>query len=414
MLRSAAGKLRLLLIASGCDCTDVGEAWSSFHWVNGLAKIHDITLLSFRKRDRPSVSSQLPGVRVIEWLDLPVVGRWERFNSMLKPGYMNFYVRSRRWVRQRLRSGESFDLVHQISPLALRYPSPAVGLGIPLVIGPLGGSLDDPKSFHSELKNAPWYTKLRLLDEWRLLHDPILRRSFASADCLICVAPYVKTLLGDLPSGIVEFISETGVLQLPGERTLKQEKAGPLRLLFVGRVIRTKGVRDAIRAISKLTDLELSFDVVGGGDDLLACQTEAQSLGVAHRVTFHGRIPRKEVDKFYAAADIFLFPSFREPSGNAVIEAMSHGLAIIVADRGGPGFVVDDGCGIRVPVTEPEEFATQIAGAVRRLALNPDLVSAMRTGARAKVKSQFLWDAKIARLGLLYDRVLANRDEIST
>lgn len=408
MLGDAPRRLKLLLIASGCDGTDVGESSNSFQWASRLGKRHDVTLLTYRKRERPSTVPQLPGVRVIEWLDLPFMKRWERFSSILKPGYISFYVHARRWLKNHLRSGETFDVAHQVTPASLRYPSPAVGLGIPLVIGPVGGSIDNPAGFESELRNDPWYTKLRLFDKWRLRHDPLLRRSFASANCILCVTPYVKSLLGDLPSHEVEVMSDNGVEELPPPRSETRKDKNQLRMLFVGRMIRTKGARDAIRAIAKLKDIGgLTFDVIGDGYDLPACKEEAEKLGVSNVVTFHGRLPRKDIDAFYARADLFLFPSFREAGGIAVFEAMSHGLAMIVADRGGPGFVVDDACGIRIAVTDPEQFATQIADAIRKLAAASDLVAAMGRAAREKIRREFLWDMKIERVGEIYKRVSA-------
>lgn len=356
--------------------------------------------------------SQLPNVHVIEWLDLPLVARWERFNSLLKPGYLSFYARARRWLKQSLRAGETFELVHQITPVAIRYPSPAAGMRIPLIIGPLAGSLDDPSGFETELSKVPWYTKLRTLDEWRLRHDPWLRRSYRSADCVLGVAPYVKDVLGAVPPHAVELMSEIGLEQLPSPKTTKANTGTGIRLLFVGRVIRTKGVRDAIRAMAKVKDIEkLHFDVVGDGNDMAACKSEAETLGVSDRVTFHGRVPHDQTGRFYEQSDVFLFPSFREPSGIVVIEAMSHGLAMIVADRGGPGYVVDDATGIRVPVRDPGSFADEIAAAIRRLAGSPELVTAMGKAARKKIDREFLWNAKIEKLEQVYDQVLRQERE---
>lgn len=405
-------RLKILLITAGCDRTATGEAWSSFQWVSRIGQRHDVTLLNCRISDKPPTALQLPGVRVVEWADFPLFERFVVFNRMLKPGYVPFYVRARAWIKSDLQSGETFDLVHQISPLALRYPSPAAGLGLPLVIGPLGGSIENPPAFRDDLKKAAWYTKLRSLDEWRLQHDPLLRRSYAGATRLIGVAPYVKALLGDLPSTEVEFMSETGVTELPPARDSKQISPGRLRLLFVGRVIRSKGVRDVVRAMAKLADVDgLTLDVVGEGDDLAPCTDEARKLGVSNRITFHGKLPRNEVEPFYERADVFVFPSFREPSGNAVLEAMSHGLAMIVADRGGPGFVVDDACGFRIPVTDPEQFSLGIADSIRRLAQRRDLIAAMGTAARERVRAQFLWDAKVERMSDLYHRTLAHCEQ---
>ena len=176
-----SAQLKILALAPACDGTDVGEAWCAYQWIAGLAEHNQVTLLTMRKKGRTAPSQQLKGVEVIEWDDLPVVHRWERLNSMLKPGYVRYYLNARRWIRSNLANGRHFDVVHQFSPIALRYPSPAAGLGVPLVVGPLAGSLETPEPFQPECGNAPWYTRLRNLDAFRLRNDPLLRHTFSDA-----------------------------------------------------------------------------------------------------------------------------------------------------------------------------------------------------------------------------------------
>jgi glycosyltransferase involved in cell wall biosynthesis len=179
-----------------------------------------------------------------------------------------------------------------------------------------------------------------------------------------------------------------------------------LRLLYVGRVVRSKGVRDAIRALKRLpADAEVFLDVVGDGDDLEQCRREAEPLLPRH-VAFHGRLPREDVQDFYRAADVLLFPSFREPSGNVVLEAMAGGLALIVADNGGPAVAVDDSCGIRVTPTTPEQFACDLAVAIQRIANDPSLLRRMRRASRWRAAEVFGWDRKIDWMCELYRRVV--------
>lgn len=402
-------RLKVLLIVSGCDKSAIGESWIAYQWATRMGHVHDVTLLTYRGSHTPPIAAQLPGVDVVEWPDFSLFEKWERFNALLKPGYVVFYLRARRWLKQYISAGGRFDLIHQLNPNALRYPSPAVGLGIPLIIGPRGGSLDNPPGFSKDFGKVPWYTQLRKLDKWRLRHDPLLRRTYTKADGIVGVAPYVMELLGDLPSSKaeVEFMTETGVMDLPPLRKSRGDRNG-LRLLFVGRVIRSKGARDLIRAIAKVKDIKgISLDVVGVGEDMPACKEEARALGVGHLVKFHGWQQHDQVDALYDKADVFVFPSFREPSGIVTVEAMSHGLPLIVADRGGPGFVVDESCGFRVPVLNPDQFATDIAACIRKLAQNPGLIESMGAAAREKIRREFLWDAKIARMNDLYNRVLS-------
>lgn len=398
--------LKLLLIGP-CDGEDVGEAWVGFQWIQRLAARHDVTLVTYYKRGRTPVSRQLPGIRVIEWAESPIVGRAERFNSLLKPGYFPFYISSRRWIRDRLANGESFDIAYQPVPVAMRYPSPMVGLGIPFVIGPIGGSLPSPPGFDAGEDSAPWYVGLRRLDRLRIRHDPLLRRTYEQASCVIGIAPYVREFLAGIALRRFEIMSETGIESLP----LPLDRAGRsdslVRLLFVGRLIRTKGARDAIQALGIVRDLPVALDIVGDGFDRAQCEALTAELELTERVQFHGQVGRSRVEEFYRAADIFLFPSYREPGGNVVFEAMAHGLPLIVSDIGGPGAVVDDSSGIRLHPESPEQYAAEIAAALTRLVRERETRLALGAGARRRVAEIALWDNKVTRLEEIFANVLA-------
>ncbi len=402
--------LKLILIAPTCDGQDVGEAWVAYQWVRRLASRHEVTVLTYHKQGRSPLSSQLPGVRAIEWAEPRGLGRPERLNSMLKPGYVPFYFRARRWIRTALARGERFDLAHQPVPVAARYPSPAAGLGIPFVMGPVGGSLQSPPGFRTEEGTTAWYVRLRELDRVRLRRDPWLRRTYQQASCVIGIAPYVNDLLAGTPVRSFEVLSETGIDQLP-EPVDRAGRRGEVRMLFVGRLVRTKGARDAIRALGLVRDLPVRLDVVGDGFDRAACEALVSDLGLAGRVSFHGWLSRPRIEEFYQSADVFVFPSYREPGGNVTFEAMSHGLPVLVSDIGGPGAVVDETCGLRVHPVSPEQYARDLATALTRLVRDPDLRRSLGEGARRRVAEIGLWTSKARQMEAIYAKVLAGRPE---
>ncbi len=402
--------MRVLLVAPTADGTDVGEAWVAHQWARRLGERHDVTLLTYRKRSRPSVVDSLPHVDVVEWCEPPLLGRAERLNSLMKPAYVPFHVRARRWIAQARERGAHFDVAHQPLPVAMRYPTPLHGSGIPYVLGPVGGSLVAPPAFEAE-DTAPAWTALRRLDGWRLRHDPILRAGYAGAGCVLGIAPYVADALAPVPLRRFEVLSETALESLPATRARQPRRPGdPLRLLYVGRLVRTKGARDAVGALAHLRDLPVSLDVVGDGFDRAACEQAARDLGVADRVRFHGALPRHQVDHWYERADVFVFPSYREPGGNVALEAMGHGLPAIVCDRGGPAEAVTDECGIRVTPQTPAQLARDLAVAVRSLEQDPQRCVAMGRLGRARVGAVGLWDHKIDRIGRLYEQVADEED----
>lgn len=398
--------MRLLLVAPTVDPDDVGESWVAWQWARHLASRHEVTLLTYRKRGHASVVDRLPATRVVEWVEPPLLGSAERLNSLMKPGYVPFHVRARRWIRAATARGERFDVAHQPLPVAMRYPSPLRGSGIPYVLGPVGGGLESPPAFEAE-DTAPWYLALRRLDPWRLRHDPLLRATYEEAACVLGIAAYVGDALSGLRIRRLEILSETGLEELPPVST-PAPRTGPLRLIFVGRLIRTKGTRDAIAAMGHLRDLDVVLDVVGDGFDRAECERLAQTLGVADRVVFHGAQPRERVEALYGGADVFVFPSYREPGGNVVFEAMGHALPLVVGDRGGPASAVDDTCGVRVPATTPEAYAADLAAAVRRLCADPELRRRMGAAARARVAEVGLWPAKVDAADRIYAEVAAD------
>jgi glycosyltransferase involved in cell wall biosynthesis len=396
-------RLRLLVVAP-CNADDVGEAWVGYQWVRHLSQLHDVTLLSYRKRGAASVARRLPGVRVVEWLEPPLVGRAERLNSLMKPAYLVFHRRARRWIRAAQSRGEVFDMGHQPVPVGMRYPSPLTGTGIPFVLGPVGGSLDTPPELRSG-DTAPWYVSMRRLDALRIRHDPFLRRTYETATCVLGIADYVRDFLAPVRLRRFEVMSETGLEVLP-DPVDRGGRTGPVRLLFVGRLIRTKGLRDAIAALHQVRDTGAVLDVVGDGFDRAACEQEAARLELTDRVRFHGAQPRDRVEDFYRAADVFVYPSFREPGGNVPFEAMGHGLPLIVCDRGGPASAVDDTCAVRVPVGAPDAYARDIGAAIRRLVEDAELRLKMGEAARERVAATALWEGKARSITALYRELL--------
>jgi glycosyltransferase involved in cell wall biosynthesis len=237
--------------------------------------------------------------------------------------------------------------------------------------------------------------------------DPLLRRTYEGAACIIGIAPYVSDFLGGLSIRRFEVMSETGIERLP-QPVDRSTRTGEVRLLYVGRLVRTKGARDAIRAMSLLRGLPAVLDIVGDGFDRGACETLASELAVNDRVIFHGWRPRNQVEDFYRIADMFVFPSYCEPGGNVVFEAMANALPLVVSDRGGPGRAVDETCGIRVHPVTPEQYASQLAEAVRRLVENRDLRLTLGQAARQRVADIALWNRKIDHLDKLYAEVLGS------
>jgi glycosyltransferase involved in cell wall biosynthesis len=159
-------------------------------------------------------------------------------------------------------------------------------------------------------------------------------------------------------------------------------------LLFVGRLVRGKGVRILLDAWRR-ADL--------GKDAILAFAGEGPIKPAGHGVRALGRIDRSALPSLYAAADALVLPSIRtatflEPWGLVVNEAMHQGTPVIASEAVGAvagGLVRDGRNGLVVPAGDAQALATRISA----LAANAELRSRLGEAARRDVEpfSEAAW-----------------------
>jgi glycosyltransferase involved in cell wall biosynthesis len=107
------------------------------------------------------------------------------------------------------------------------------------------------------------------------------------------------------------------------------------RMLFVGQVIRGKGLDLLLEAAARLAG-QWQLDVVGEGRQLEECRQQAARLGIADRVHFAGWVPHTELDAWYRRASFTVVPArWPEPFGMIGLESMSRGRPVVAFDSGG-------------------------------------------------------------------------------
>lgn len=156
-------------------------------------------------------------------------------------------------------------------------------------------------------------------------------------------------------------------------------------VLAVGRQEPQKGHRYLLEAASLLTSRIPDLHVLIVGREALSSQTlvsQVEELDLTNTVTMTGA--RRDLPRLLAATDIFAFPSlFEGNGGNALMEAMAVGLAIVTTGAAPmTDLVPNERYGILVPPRDAEKLASALA----RLASEPDLRSRLGDAARERAQ----------------------------
>ncbi|GGO21930.1 hypothetical protein GCM10010980_23540 [Corynebacterium marinum] len=117
-----------------------------------------------------------------------------------------------------------------------------------------------------------------------------------------------------------------------------------LTLGSIGKVdLRYKGYESAVDAVSFLADkgYDIDYELVGPGDQR-HLQQQIDRLNLSDRVRLKGPLPSSELGKWFDSIDIYIQPSLSEGLPRSVVEAMSHGLPVILSDVGGHSELVGE------------------------------------------------------------------------
>jgi glycosyltransferase involved in cell wall biosynthesis len=189
-------------------------------------------------------------------------------------------------------------------------------------------------------------------------------------------------------------------------RSYNPTSGEPLRLVFAGVHIGRKGVPLLLHAIAKVAnEFPITFTSLGSGAQRTKWQALAQHLGIADKINWIAELPQAKAHEEMSRAHAFAFPSLQEASSTVTLEALSLGLPVICHDACGMGFIVNDDCGIKVKMTDPQTSIDGFADALRRLHREPQLLTRLSQGA-LKRSEELSWDYAARHIAEGYDRVL--------
>ena len=370
----------------------------------GLVEGEDFTAIDSEAFARPlwALGERLRGGAGKGWTTLQVI------NALSYPHFEGLV-----WRRfgPAIRAG-AYDIVHRVTPLSPTIASPLAAkcarAGVPFVLGPLNGGVPWPRDFDAARRDErEWLSYLR--NAYKAL--PGRRRSLRHTSAIIAGSRHTA---GEIPAAMqarTVYIPENAIDPARFAKRADPGSPGPLRGVFVGRMVPYKGPDMALEAAAPLMRAgRMRLDMVGDGPMLADLKRQAEALGVAGAVTFHGWLAHGHVQDVLADAHLLTFPSIREFGGGVVLEAMALGLPPLIVDYAGPAELVTDATGWKVPLGDRAAIVDRFSATLT--ALEADRPALARAGAagRARVRDAFTWDRKAAQIAQVYDWVTGARE----
>ncbi|MCD4729730.1 MAG: glycosyltransferase family 4 protein [Bacteroidales bacterium] len=243
------------------------------------------------------------------------------------------------------------------------------------------------------------------------------RNSFLKAGGILVLSRYLKNKINSYNySGIVAI--ETTVVDpfltnnLKLENLIENKKNDKIRLLFLSRLEKSKGIYETINAfkILKSKGHNIELYICGDGSEFTAMSNVVKKSSANENIIIKGHVQNKTKIEAFLHSDIYLFPSsHKEGLPNALLEAMAFGLPIITSDKGGiSDFFQNTKMGFMTGDLSPKN----IAGLTEILILDSEKRKQIREFNYGYAKEHFYADRVVKRLEDFYYTIICHENHI--
>jgi glycosyltransferase involved in cell wall biosynthesis len=416
--KSLPQRPRVLLLAASCNPFKGSESAAGWGRAVESAKKNE-TWVICGHWDQPDIARYLNEHGEIPGLHFSFVkkSRVEELLKLGRPLYELHYLPYNLWHRRafklaaRLHRELKFDLIHQVCIIGFREPGYLWKLDAPFIWGPVGGTQNYPGQF---LKAAGFLGTLKegcrsIINVLQFRFSPRVRQALKRSAVLIAANAAIQKdferVHGIKPPVLLE-IGINNVAPRPAKITAPHN---PVRILWSGQFKHHKALHLLLQALSLMpADFHYDLKILGDGPLKKRWQALARRLGIEAHCQWPGWIPHELALKEYGWADVFVITSLRDVNPNVVLEALGAGLPIICLDHQGVGDIVTDACGIKIPVTTPEEVIAKLRDHLVSLTSDQVRLASLSRGA-LKRAGQFLWSGNGNQMARIYALALQAR-----
>lgn len=254
----------------------------------------------------------------------------------------------------------------KIDVVVIHHPSPLLWIYVPM----LRFALKSTKIFVYAHNNADNMLEKDKLPKY-YLYRILLKRAFKVANGIIAISNSVKqSILNEYPFISNDFVHVVyNGIRLEQFTRSNREKESIVKILYVGRIKKEKGIHLLVDAIKQLPKDVPAFEctIVGDGPYYKDLCNEIKANKLDGSVKAIGAV--RNVSEWLHASDVFVHPSvWKEGFGIAIAEALASGLVCIGSDRGAiPELITDQENGFICSVDNSEQLSGILENVIRTI-----------------------------------------------
>jgi len=244
---------------------------------------------------------------------------------------------------------------------------------------------------------------------------------FSSLDRIVCMSNYMYKIMQryyqldfdtvkNIPNGIFDKYDITA-----NKKLLRKKWNVPFRekmVLFAGRVDEVKGVFFLIKAFREILKKKPHCHLMIAGSSSNYDMYFQEAKDICTKITFTGLLEMNDLQELYQIADVGVVPSLHEPFGYVAVEMMMHELPIVATATSGLNEVVDDTCGLKIPIIElpgrDEIDSTLLAQKVLFLLQHPAAARKMGQNGRKRYLKEYSSEIFRKNMLQLYESLWEN------
>lgn len=412
-------KKSVLISAFACDPSMGSEPYVGWNWLKQILTVSGakVVLLTRRMHERPVYEGIDPAQRErleIVAFDLPGCAGMAHHHSLMKPYYVFWQVAALFVVLAYQLRHRSLGVIHQCTYNVVDMPGLLWAIpGTRFIWGPVGGG-QIPPAWSKPLYGRAWIKqRWRTLMKRTLKYNPYICLASHCSSSILVANQDTLEMLPRFARGKCIKTLETAVNGVRSVDLTAREPKDGFTLLWVGRLEPRKALKLLLDALAQirlnqpLAYERLRVKILGTGPDAEKTDREVASLGLAGKVELLGALPFAQVQPLYDAADLFVFTSVQDTSGNVLLEALASGLPAIALNHQGPREILQGGGGRLIDARSYDEAVQQFARAITELMDAPQVLERYSEAGLENIEKHFLWEQK----GQLFKTLLDELDE---